>query len=473
MMEDPFNPYSDSDPETLELAKRFEQMLKDDQHYFFDLDEFEELIDYYLFNNEMRKSESCIRLALEQYPGETGLLLKKAQYLISIDKNKKALKILSDLDHDNYGDYEVHLAKGDLYSQLDRSEKAIEEYSLALDHSDNLDEILSNIAFEYENLGKYEKAIEFLMKAIEQNPDNESALYELSFCFEIMQQREKAITFLEAYIDKRPFSRAAWFNLGIAFSNLELFEKAIDAYDYAIAIDETFASAYFNKANCYANLNNFPAAVETYLETSFHENPEPLTFYYIAECYEKMEKYESAIQYYTKALDLDPDFGDAWLGAGVAYDALNNPKVALTYVEHAIKIAPTIPDYWFLKGDIQIKLAQIDEGVLSYRKVIELEPNDPEVWLELSMVYADQQDYNKALEILKEGLKWHEKNPDFFYARSIYLFKTGKNQQAREVLENALTMDYEGHRKIFKAFPDLRENQTITDIIEGYRDKSQ
>ena len=145
-------------------------MVRDDQHYFFDLDEFEELIDYYLFNNEIRKAESCIAIALEQYPGETGILLKKAQFLISTDKNEKALKILSDLDGSNFDDYEIHMAKGNLYSQLDRSEKAIEEYTLALHDSDDLDEILSNIAFEYENLGKYEKAIEFLTQASEQNP---------------------------------------------------------------------------------------------------------------------------------------------------------------------------------------------------------------------------------------------------------------------------------------------------------------
>jgi len=50
-----------SDPETLQL-RRFEQMVRDDQHYFFSIwNEFEELIDY-LFNNENRKAESCIPL---------------------------------------------------------------------------------------------------------------------------------------------------------------------------------------------------------------------------------------------------------------------------------------------------------------------------------------------------------------------------------------------------------------------------
>ena len=97
------------------------------------------------------------------------------------------MKILLDLDGSNFGDYEIHVAKGKVDSQLDRSEKAIEEYTLALNETGDLDEILSNIAYEYENLGNYEKAIEFLKRVTEQNPANESSLYELSFCYEVIQ----------------------------------------------------------------------------------------------------------------------------------------------------------------------------------------------------------------------------------------------------------------------------------------------
>jgi len=114
----------------------------------------------------------------------------------------------------------------------------------------------------------------------------------------------------------------------------------------------------------------------------------------------------------------------------------------------------------------------VEEGIKSYRKVIELEPNDTEVWIELSMVYARQKDFDKALETIEEGLNWDKRNPDFLYARSIFLLKSGKFGQAYEVLEKALSLDYDGHKKIFKAFPDLSSNQVITDIIEGYHDKS-
>ena len=89
------------------------------------------------------------------------------------------------------------------------------------------------------------------------------------------------------------------------------------------------------------------------------------------------------------------------------------------------------------------------------------------------MVYAKQNYFGKALDTLMEGLKWHEQNPDFHYAISICLLKSGKPKEAYEILEKALVMNYDSHQKIFKSFPDLRDNQVLTGIIEGYRGKDQ
>ena len=46
------------------------------------------------------------------------------------------------------------------------------------------------------------------------------------------------------------------------------------------------------------------------------------------------------------------------------------------------------------------------------RKVIELDPEDPDIWLDLSVVYADRKEFEKALETLEEGLKWHDEHAD-------------------------------------------------------------
>ena len=125
-MEEPFESYFDG--ETLSLVRRFEKMLQQDQHFFFDVDEFEEIIEYYFFKNEQRKAFMTINQALEQHPGATSILLKMAQFHVNAKKDHEALRILKEIEHNDSADSDLHLAKGNLYSQLEKPEKAIEEY---------------------------------------------------------------------------------------------------------------------------------------------------------------------------------------------------------------------------------------------------------------------------------------------------------------------------------------------------------
>ena len=128
-----------------------------------------------------------------------------------------------------------------------------------------------------------------------------------------------------------------------------------------------------------------------------------------------------------------------------------------------------MPEYWFIYGDIQVKLAQYEDGITSYRKVIELDPEDPDIWLDLSVVYADRKDYEKARETLEEGLKWHEEHADFHYGIAYYLLMQGQQQESTRVLANALVMDYDGHKRLFQTFPEARNHPAVIEIISSFR----
>ena len=78
----------------IELVSRFDRMLKKDESYFFDVDEFEMIIDYYLENNILNKSNLAIKAAIEQHPGTTTFILRKAQYYVSSNRINKALDLL-------------------------------------------------------------------------------------------------------------------------------------------------------------------------------------------------------------------------------------------------------------------------------------------------------------------------------------------------------------------------------------------
>ncbi|MFM9075512.1 MAG: hypothetical protein ACKORJ_08120, partial [Bacteroidota bacterium] len=51
-----------------ELVKRYEAMLRNKERTFFDLDEFETIIDHYIEANKNKRALTAVELAVEQYP---------------------------------------------------------------------------------------------------------------------------------------------------------------------------------------------------------------------------------------------------------------------------------------------------------------------------------------------------------------------------------------------------------------------
>ncbi|MFW5975108.1 MAG: tetratricopeptide repeat protein, partial [Bacteroidota bacterium] len=235
--ENPFEGFGHIDT----LRQRFEQMLQKNDSYFYDVEDFENLIDYYISRSNKKLTEMAIREALEQHPNHNGFILKKAQYYISIDKYDEALTLLNQLEKIDPYNIEIFFIKGGLYSQLNKFNKAIEQYKKAL-NEENAAEVYTNIAYEYENMGKYKKAIDYLKEALHSDPEDYGLLYELSFCYEITGEMQQGIRFFKQFINENPFSKEAWYNIGMLYSAAGEYENAIEAYDYSLAIDETFLS---------------------------------------------------------------------------------------------------------------------------------------------------------------------------------------------------------------------------------------
>ena len=129
-----------------ELVEKFDGMLKQGAHYFFDVEEFEVIIDHYLFSNQLEKSDLAIKYAMEQHPRISSFMLKKAQLFVSSNKINKALELLKEVENIEPENVEIFMTKAGIYSQLKRYEKAIEEYNKAIREAEDLEEVYTNIA---------------------------------------------------------------------------------------------------------------------------------------------------------------------------------------------------------------------------------------------------------------------------------------------------------------------------------------
>ncbi len=469
-MEENFESYNENEDHTSSL-NRFEQMLEKDESYFFDVDEFEKVIDYYLEESNTEKAKQAIQVSLHQHPSSSALKLKKAYYLAAIHQPNKALAILNSIELMEPFNVEIVSVKAGIHSQLRQHNKSIENFYKALKLTDDISEqtnIKINIAFEYENLNLFDKAIDILKKLLIENPKNETVIYELAFCYNLKNDSENCIAFFKEFVDIHPYSSAAWYNLGIAYNRAELYEKAIDAYDFTIAIKDSFASAYFNKGNSLALLHEYEKAITTYLETFNYEEPDSTTYYYIGECYEKLGDTKAAFISYYKSTRLDEFHADSWAGLSVISDGDSKFQSALYYIKKAIELERENSEFWYIHGDILSRIGMIDEALSSYQKVKELDPLNEDIWIDIAEVTKDYENIEKAIIILYEGL---EKQPENYliYARLVsYLLINGKQDEALQNLVILLTNKKEYLKDLIEYFPELISYPRVLDIIENF-----
>ncbi len=153
------------------LIEKFERMLEDGVQLFFDVDEFEYIIDYYYDMHDISMSEKAIKEALQVYPSTSSFNIRKARVLAYRKKYYEALELLNDVELLEPANEEIYVNKAEIYSLMNQFELAIKEYKKCLPYSENREDIYANIAFEYENLNDYPKAIKNLKKALSINPN--------------------------------------------------------------------------------------------------------------------------------------------------------------------------------------------------------------------------------------------------------------------------------------------------------------
>ena len=83
-----------SEEERLALRK-FESMLQSNKVYFFDSEEFEEIVYHYMDTGKMTLARKAIDLSLSQHPTSIPLKLIKVELLIFENKLKLADKLLN------------------------------------------------------------------------------------------------------------------------------------------------------------------------------------------------------------------------------------------------------------------------------------------------------------------------------------------------------------------------------------------
>src|SRR5512133_3261729 len=175
-------------------VQKFERMRKNNERYFFDVIEFESIIDYYIECNNSTKAFDAATLASQQHPNSVSLQLRKARVLLDKGKAVEALRILRKLESIEPGNHEIFIAKGTALGILGdiQGAKRMFDYALTLD-SDDPENILFDITSVLQNLNYYEQLIPYMQKLVDMEPDFKAHLYDLAYAYEKTENYENSI----------------------------------------------------------------------------------------------------------------------------------------------------------------------------------------------------------------------------------------------------------------------------------------
>jgi tetratricopeptide (TPR) repeat protein len=287
-----------------ESVCNYETMLRNKQKHYFDVVEFEKIIDHYTFGGKYEEAVKAIDFALKMHPDSSKIKLKKVHFLIDQGKLKIAMDILIKLQISEPSEPEIYFLFGAIYIDKETFDTADSFFSKAIqlgyDNADNL----AGIGFLFEQKSAYSKAISYLDKAYRKNKDMLFVLYEIAFCYEKLGDFRNSIHYYEKYIKQDPFSETAWYNLGVAAESLKLFHKAIEAYDYALALKPDFMEALLAKADVMRKNEDYHHAISLYREYLETEKNELEALSHLADCYSVMKDFTNAEMYRKKAMSL-------------------------------------------------------------------------------------------------------------------------------------------------------------------------
>ena len=453
------------------LADRFEKMINTGGHSYFDSEEFEVLIDYYqnIFDNN--KARSVLEIAMQQHPTSLGLRVKLARQLAAEGNYKISLSMLEDIEKSEPNEPEIIMTKGSVFSMMNESEKAVSELKKAvfLVDEEELEELYTSIAFEYEKIENYELALTYFKLALAFAPDSDSVLYEIGMCFTMSHQMDEAIGFFNTQIDINPYNVSAWYNLGLIYFQMEMFESAINAFEFVLSIDERYTAAYQSMAHCFAAMEENHKAIEVYLESFEFEQPEAMTYYFIGECYEKLKEFELSLEYYRKSIDLDPQLADPWAGIGAIFDEKGDIDNAIKYTLKAIGLDPSNIELHLIMADQLIKQNEYDKAEVFFLKAEELDPNDPDLYIEYANMFVLKNEHHKAIEMLQKGMIHQPDNYLIMYRLGATYLYVNDIFEAIFILDLALKNDFEGHTELLEYYPDVFNHPEVVELFAEYK----
>lgn len=456
MKKDRFDSFDD---EVRDLVLEFERTVLKGGMQFFDVDELEMIIDYYLEVGDMDPLEAAVSFAEYLYPDSIEVKIRRAHVAIARQQYKSALNQLLALHEKEPNNTDLAYSLGVVYSAMDRPDEAVDHFLAASTDGWQVGRIYGNIAEEYVKKDDLETAIHYYELALTNRDHDTSTLYNYVDTCEQHQCCEEGCGHMEEYVKRHPYSREGWFCLGLLYIDLSQVEKAIDSFEYALAIDNKSAETYAELAYAYELAGDIGHAASTLHQMTENTDSQIEAYRRLGQLYQRYGNAEASNIYYTKALAIKEDDASSMAGMAVNYIILGDFPMALLTARKAEGIEPD-------NADVQSALAKVYDAKGDWEKAgsyYDLLVINPQCTEQHCREYTDylyrQKNYDIMIQFAEESLESFPNDPFYTTYLAAAYFYTNRYNRARKVLP------YTVPEELAKLCPEIMEHPLLGPLV--------
>lgn len=309
--------------------------------------------------------------------------LKFALTLAKAGLNRAAIEIIEAVKAEGYASYELAFGLAGLYLLEEDSQKAAENYELALKYNDRSLPALRQVAWIAEEAGNYEKALSFLIRAKLEAPDDPDILFAFGTVALRMELLQDGTEALERARELRPDHKSTRYWLGIARGANREFDAALELYkDLLVEVPDDPMMHYAIGSLHYLKVE-FDDATE-YLQESCRLDPDQLmSYYFLAMIDQKLGRDARAIKGFESVLKRYPDHVLSHEGLAVSLMKEKRYEEARESFERALALDPKSARASYQLGQLLVRMGLRDEAqrqLASAKNLREEEERSQLVW---------------------------------------------------------------------------------------------
>jgi tetratricopeptide (TPR) repeat protein len=308
---------------------------------------------------------------------------KLNNYLHLLQQDEDNLPLLIDIFHCYYEEGKLQLAK----QYLDRASAINPELCFALQGRLHLD------------LQQIEEAIPFFTQAIEviAHPANH---YNLAYCYYLQEDFNKARAILHALLEKGHFPEA-YLLLARIEQEQDRIKEAILQISTLLSHEKDHPEATGLLAMLYFESYDYDLAEKTAFR-ALRLNPQNFDAR-LVKVLCQLPKQQNNLEEVQALLSLQPKDSRLWFALGSTYLSKTEFQYAEQAFKQALLLNPDFYDVWIAQGWTQLMVDNLEEAFYSYTQASNIQNNLSDAWGGLAIVYALQENFVKAHDMIEKA----------------------------------------------------------------------